>query len=128
MRPLYLSPIRTHTLSAIGPNPIYFIVLATRNKFLLFLKVSNAGDFAPPEILELTPNLGDHFLVCSELLILAMLFLALVLQFLLVLCYLPLHNILIHPSDVPLHLDLPILGLLHGHIPFLNDIIFVVLK
>ena len=74
-----LSSIRTYTGSAIGPYSVDFIVFATRDEFLLLLEMGDAGDFAPPEILEFTPNLGNHFLVCSELLVLPLFFLALVL-------------------------------------------------
>lgn len=41
---------------------------------------------------------------------------------------LPLYDILVHPCDISLHLNLPVLGLLQGHVPSLNDLIFVVLK
>ena len=53
------------------------------------------------------------------------LFYSIVVSFHLMLCYLPLNSIMVHPRDIFFHFCLTILCFLKSKVPSLNDIIFI---
>ena len=94
---------------------------------LLFLKRCNARYFTSPKVLQLATYLSYFLLVCSECFVLPSFFRLVIIFFHLMLRQLSLYGVMVHTSDVSLHLHLTILSFLKCHVSPLDNIIFILL-